>query len=217
MSESLQLHGLQPARLLFPWEFSGNYPQRVNGTEKRGQGETPNPRADKKRPWSSVPDPPNPTHETTEPPDLGRGQVSPQCPARPAAQATMEAEDPMEAGNALWGPESTNGAAGAWAATLRRAANKRSGRGSESIRETLTASDRRAPPIGSTGHKAARPSAGRTQGGPAFSREDVRALGLRWGWATCGGGTWIRLSDVQEEASGALGTPDKPGPGWDKS
>ena len=67
--------------------------------------------------------------------------------------------------------------------------------------ETFTASDGRAPP---------------TEGGLAFSRADVRALGLRWGWARCGGGTWKRLSDMQAEASGALGTPDKPGPGWDK-
>ena len=139
----------------------GSYPQRVNGTEKRGKGETPNPRADKKRPRSSMPDPPNPTHEATEPPDLGRGQVSPQCPAQPAAQATMEAEDPVEAGNTLWGPESRNGAAGAWAATLRRAANKRSGRGSESIRETLTASD--SEPLPSEARDTRRP--GLQQGG----------------------------------------------------
>ena len=61
----------------------GNYPQRVNST-KRGKGETPNPRADKQRPWSSMPDPPNPTHEATQPPGLGRDQTSPQCPAWPA-------------------------------------------------------------------------------------------------------------------------------------
>lgn len=75
---------------------------------------------------------------------------------------TMGSGDPTEAGNTLWGPESTDGAAGAWAATLRRAADKRSGRGSES--ETLTASDGPAPPIGSTGHKVAWLSAGQIRG-----------------------------------------------------
>lgn len=93
---------------------------------------------------------------------------------------------------------------GTQAATLKKAANKRSGRGSESIRD-LQASDRRAPPAGSTG----------TGDGLAFSR--MGGILASDGQARCGGRMWMRLDDLEGTTFRYLGTPCGPGPRQDRN
>lgn len=74
---------------------------------------------------------------------------------------------------------------GIWAATLKKAANKRSRRGSKSIKETFTASDRVNP--------SRRKHRDRRQLGLNFSRAGVfLTLG---GGDRCRGGAWKKLDD----------------------
>lgn len=86
---------------------------------------------------------------------------------------------------------------GIWAATLKKAANKRSRRGNKSIKETFTASDRVNP--------SRRKHRDRRQLGLNFSRAGViLTLG---GGDRCKVGHGRDLMMQRERPSGALGTP----------
>lgn len=76
---------------------------------------------------------------------------------------------------------------GIWAATLKKAANKRSRRGNKSIKETFTASDRVNP--------SRRKHRDRRQLSLNFSRTGV--ILTSGGGDRCGGGAWKRLDDAK--------------------